>query len=252
MPGVFSVPDRRVFSWPPPICRAARDTPRADIKRADPFGRVDLVAGQGVGVRAGMQHIKGQSQKALHAVHVEVRARRTLFQQRADFLQGLHRAGFVVHLHTAQQHGIRGDQGGEGVQIHQAPGIVGDFPAGKAGGQAGFPDGGVFAGAVKHHAFPVGPHGFAQDGQVVAFCAAGGENDAAARGSMHRLQDLFPAGAHHFFRFQGRGIQSGRIEIILPHGSRHRCHRRVAGTGGGAVIQVNGHAFLRQLICHTP
>ena len=150
------------------------------------------------------------------------------------------RAGFVVHLHAADE---------TRAVVQRALQLV---PAQSA----------VLTHADDAHAPALGPQPFeglahrrmlhrgdradprpahlrrrAEDGQIVALRSAGGEVEVAAV-AVNRLQQRFAALAHRPERVDGGAIDAGRIVKALRHAANHRLHRRAAGLRGGAVIEI--------------
>ena len=70
---------------------------------ADALGGVDLMAGEGVGIRPALPHVKGHPKEALHPVHMEQGPGTEPVPQGGNFPDGHDGPGLVVDLHDADQ-----------------------------------------------------------------------------------------------------------------------------------------------------
>ena len=193
MPGVFSVPERRLFSCPPPICLGASRTPFFTTQRTDSLRRVDLVAAERVHLR--VLHRKRHAQKALHAVDVQKRA---ACNQPVEALDVENRAGLIVDLHAADQRRAVVER-----PFHLVPAKLAGFrhpddahvvPL-RAKRLERLAHRRMLDRRDRHDLRPAHPRDRAQDGQIVRLGAAGGEDQLAIL-AVHRLEHGFAAGAN--------------------------------------------------------
>ena len=174
--------------------------------------------------------------------------------QADNLLQGLNRAGLVVHLHHADQvHPLvqlllQGREVQYTVAFHgQQRHLMSQTLNFRRAGQHRR----MLHGQDQHPPGLLLPTQMAEDGQVVRLGAPGGE-DQPVTGRPRRVQAVLTGRGHELFRRHGGAVEGGGVVPGLRHGGRHGSHHRVGGTGGGAVIKINFHGFSRPYSCHAP
>src|SRR4029077_11942844 len=89
------------------IEKLAKTGAAADVKCADPFWCVKLVAGDGEKIHSESINIQRNFSGGLHGIGVKENV--VLRGDAADFFEGLNRAEFVVGVHNGDQCGLRAD-----------------------------------------------------------------------------------------------------------------------------------------------
>ena len=149
-------------------------------------------------------------------------------------------AGLVVHHHAGHQDGGAVHLVQHPVHIKAAVGLGGHkhhLPA--AGGQLlqRPPDAGVLkAGADNLFAVGLG-EGAAQQGQVVALAAAGGEIELFGLAA-HGAGQLGPGMVHGGLALGPRPVEGGRVCPVFQHGGVDYIGHRRVHQGGGCVVQI--------------
>ena len=211
-------------------------------QRAHALGAVNFVPAQGIGLHAQLFQGEGQTHKALHAVHMKDGLRGQPIAQRGDFRNGHDNARLVAYLHHADHGRVFRKHAFQRFQIHRTlPGQRNFHSLAAEAGlllPAGILHRRMLGGGVEH--FALAPQGLqmAQNGQIVAFCTAGGKDHVLCRNAQPVRQRL-PGGGQFLFRLHGGAVQGGRVEVDPFHGMGHGVPHRPAGPGGGAVIQIN-------------
>ena len=199
------------------------------------------MTGHRVTVDAAGVQLHRPAQPGLHTVHMDGGAAVFGLDQLCQPHSVQHRAGLVVHLHGRYQSGFGGDGFGQGLHRHMAFG-VGHHPAHPPA---------VFLQPFHHivhrgmlvagadDVIGPGPAGsrLAQNGDVVALTAAGGEiylPCSAAQGRGHGG----PGPAQQQLAVQPGAVERGGVGKVLGHHPGDLGGHRRRHPGGGGIVQI--------------
>jgi len=210
----------------------------ADVEGADALGAIDFVGAEAEEVDAPIVDVDGDAAGGLDGVAVEEDV--CFAGDAGDFADGLEGADFVVDGHEGDEAGVGAERAAEVIGIDDAGGGDGEDGEGVAEAVELFgdvEDGGVFDGGGDD----VGAGGQgAEEGEVIRFGAAGGEDDLfgfggeecgeGAAGGLELLAGLLAEGMN------GGGVaEVGRVS--LRHGGED------GGVDGscGVVVEIRAH-----------
>ena len=224
----------------------------ADVKRADPLGRVDFMARKGKHVNVLLLDIDRHIADGLHRIGVEQNA--FIAADFPDFRNRLDGADFVVRVHDGDQRRIRPNGLFNLLRRNQTHAVDREIGHLKA---VFFQ---VFAG-VKHCVMlkvagddmflSLGRelHSRAFDGPVVALRPAGGEVDLAGLRTECR-GNLAPSLFNGPLGRPGNAVNTAGVPVMLGQVWHHRIQNALRNPGGSGVVRVNktflhiSHSFL--------
>ena len=215
--------------------------PLADIQGADALGRVNLVPADADHVDAQRLRCEGDLHEGLDSVRVQQRLGAFRFQHGRDTGNVRDGAGLVVDEHERDENCILPQRLAD--RIHR------NRP-GEAGLQTGDLKTALFQqvetaadGVVLGHRaddmIPPALHAFGagEQGPVVAFGTAGGENELC-RGAAQRRCHRSTGAIEELFGFPAGGMGGARVPELLSHGEKCSLRGFRADLCGGGIIQI--------------
>ena len=199
-----------------------QDNAFADIQRARAFGAVELMPRDGKKIDIHLVYINGHRAESLHGIGMKHNA--LFLAHRADLLNGLDGADFVVGKHDGNQDGLVRNGVFHLLRRYQAVFVYLKIRYLKAlffQRLAGMQNGVVFNGGGDDMvAFVFMLIGHAAQRPVIAFGGAGGEENFARRGAdgvCHLLSGMVDG----FFGLPGETVYAGGVAKMLGKIRRH-------------------------------
>src|SRR5581483_4285611 len=224
----------------------------ANVESADSLRSVEFVRGEGKQIHAEFVNVHGELSNGLHGVGVKVDI--VLRRDAADFLERLDGAEFVVGVHDGNEAGVRANGFANRFGIDEAIAIhrqVGDTDASPANVFFGATCRGGFnrlAGVEDGFVFEVGGDDVlggtgsiaddAEDGVIVRFGAAAGEDDFLGT-RVEKSGDLFASGFHGGPGALADGVDRRGVAEFRRKIGQHRVEDLGIDGGGGVMVEVD-------------
>ena len=215
-----------------------------DVQRADPLGRVNLVAADAyqIGAEAFRREVK--LHEGLHRVRMQKRRGAFLFQNTGNGGNIRHSTGFVVDQHKRNEYSIRAKSRAYVLGRDRA-GVIGlevchliTAPFKLLGGFAHC----VMLDQGSDDVLSLAAHGLraGEQGPVVALRAAGGKRQLR-RVAAQRPGDKLPRAIEQLFRLPAFGVSGAGVAVVFQHGVQSRLRSLRAHAGGRGVIKIVFH-----------
>ena len=215
----------------------------ADIQGTHALGAVEFVAGKAQHIDVLGFHIDVQMTHGLHRIGVEQHA--CFLAHCADFADGQHGADLVVGVHHSDQAGVFPNgithllSGDVVVVLHiQQSDLKALFFQSVQGVQHRV----MLKGGGNDVLFALASPqtGGRDDGLVIGFAAAGGEDDFP-RLAAKSLGYLGTGFFQHFLGLLTYRVEAGGVAVVIIKACDHGVFCRVTHTGGGGIIGINLH-----------